>query len=241
MLQHSYKRVLALGLLGSSFIFAHPVLADNDLDDLRDSGQKADAWQLVKFDSLRNIKLWSKQEDNKRIRSYRIEAVIDAPMEVVARVGFDIDRYPRWYWKLQEARLLKKVSDREYIYYLVHQAPVGNPDRDVILRAVVEPYSKDKGYAAVRIKAVPDYLPHKPPLVRMRAEDMLVKYTPLANGKTLFENEGYIDPGGAAPNWVVNFIQRQAPYAVMVGLQRMVNMPEYREPTLPLPYKLFMD
>lgn len=214
---------------------------NNDLAELRGSDTLSNEWRLVKQDKLREIKAYVKREDGKKIRSFRIEAVIDAPMEAVARVGFDIDNYKRWYWQLLDARLLKKVSDREYIYYLVHNAPVGNPDRDVILRAVVEPYTPQKGYALVRINALPDYLPPKPPLVRMQAEDMVVKYTPLGKNKTLFENEGYIDPGGAAPSWTVNFIQRQAPYAAVVGMLRMVQLPEYLNADTPLPYKLFAN
>lgn len=232
------KALLALTLAVNLPVIAH---AESDLEELRGSDVLTNEWKLVKNDKLRNIKAYLKREDGKKIRSFRIEAIIDAPMEAVARVGFDIDNYRRWYWQLLDARLLKKVSDREYIYYLVHNAPVGNPDRDVILRAVVEPYTPQKGYALVRINALPDYLPPKPPLVRMQAEDMVVKYTPLGKNKTLFENEGYIDPGGAAPVWTINFVQRQAPYAAVVGMLRMLQLPEYLNPDKPLPYKLFAN
>ena len=70
---------------------------------------------------------------------------------------------------------------------------------------------------------------------------MVVKYTPLGKNKTLFENEGYIDPGGAAPVWTINFVQRQAPYAAVVGMLRMLQLPEYLNPDKPLPYKLFAN
>lgn len=232
------KALLALMLTVLPAVMAH---AESDIDELRSSDVLTNEWRLVKYDKLRNIKAFVKREDGKKIRSFRVEAVIDAPMEAVARVGFDIDNYKRWYWQLLDAKLLKKVSDREYIYYLVHNAPVGNPDRDVILRAVVEPYTAQKGYALVRINALPEYLPLRPPLVRMQAEDMVVKYTPLGKNKTLFENEGYIDPGGNAPSWTVNFIQRQAPYAAVVGMLRMVQLPEYLDADTPLPYRIFAN
>jgi len=233
------RTLLALTLAVSlPATFAH---ADSDLDELRRGDAVTNEWKLVKHDKIRNIKAFVKREDGKKIRSFRVEAVVDAPMDTVARVGFDIANYQRWYWQLLDAKLLKKVSDREYIYYLVHNAPVGNPDRDVILRAVVEPYTAQKGYALVRINALPDYLPPKPPLVRMQAEDMVVKYTPLGKNKTLFENEGYIDPGGSAPGWTVNFIQRQAPYAAVVGMLRMVQLPEYLDPDAPMPYRLYAN
>ena len=80
-----------------------------------------------------------------------------------------------------------------------------------------------------------------PPFVRMTALDQIVKVTPLADNKVLFTNEGYINPGGAAPTWAINYIQKSAPYYVMLGLARVLEKDEYKDASKPVPFKIRAD
>ena len=180
-------------------------VADKDLDGLR-TDINPHEWRLSKNDKRHNIKAYVKNEEGKAIRSFRVEALFDAPIEVVARIQGDVDSYIRWYFGALEVKLLKKVSDKEFIYYMVHDAPIGTPDRDVILRSVIEPMTAKKPFISVKITALPDYIPAKPPYVRMEAENYTVKITPQGKDQTLLEAEGFIDPGGTAPSWAVNFV-----------------------------------
>jgi len=223
--------VTSLLLVSSTVSFA------DDIRDLQDTGP-ANEWRLIKNDARKNIKAWDKRDDDKRYRSFKLDLMIDAPLETIARVYFDVENYPRWFWEVQEAKLLKKVSSTEFYYYLVHRAPVAQPNRDVIIHALVEPMTAKKPYVLFKLNAVPDYLPLKPPLVRMRAEDMVIKWTPMPNNQTHEEVEGYIDPGGDIPAWAINAVQRQAPYYTVIGLQRMVKNPKFSDVAEPLPFKI---
>jgi hypothetical protein len=201
--------------------------ADDDLDELRD--KLGNQWVLLKNDRLRSIKTWIKQEDGKQYRSFKVEALLNGDLETYTRVMLDADNFSKWYWEVLESKMLKRVSATEYYLYLKHRAPIGQPNRDVILHAVFEPQSVQNPSLVMQVRAVPDFLPHKPKLVRMPAEDMMVKVTPQPGNKVLVEAEGYVDPGGSAPNWAINYIQRSAPYSIMLGLQRMMNDPAYAE------------
>ena len=224
--------------LVSSFLFS-PISAfaanNDDLDELR--AQNND-WTLVKNDIAKQIKTYDKREQNKRMRSFKIDATFNAPVESVAAVYFDIENYDKWFWQVLDRRIIKKVSDTEFYYYLQHDAPVSLPDRDVVIHAVIEPYSAKKGYAAFKLKAVPDFIPPRPPFIRMTAEDMVIRWTPIEKDKTRLEVEGFIHPGGTVPSWAINAVQRQAPYYTMLGLQRMVQLPQYKNATTPLPFSI---
>lgn len=214
-----------------------PGFAGDEQDDLDALQGRLDShWQLVKIDQMRNIRTWARQENGKRFRSFRVQAVLDVPAESVVRVMLDFENYARWYWHVSESRLLKKVSPTEYYVYLVHRAPFGLPDRDVILHAEVEPQTPTRSYITLKIRALPDYVPQHPPLVRVLSEDMAIRFTPTPEGKVLVESEGYIDPGGAVPSWATNLIQRSAPYTAVVGLARMAEKDEYRISRLPMPF-----
>ena len=227
---------LCAGLL----ILALPTLAlaEKDLDDIRTEVAK-DQWRLSKSDKLHDIKVYVKNEEGKNIRSFRVEATIDAPIEVVARVQSDVDNYVRWYFATLEAKLLKKISDKEFIFYMVHDAPIGMPDRDVVLKATIEPMTSQKPFVVIKMVSIPDFIPARAPYVRMNAENYVVKFTPQGKDKTLLESEGYIDPGGVSPSWAINYIQGKGPYTNMMGMQRMVNLPLYRDAKTPLPFTFF--
>jgi len=215
--------------------------ADSELDDLRGYKSLGSEWRLQKNDRLHKIVTYIKQEDDKKYRSYKIEAEMNASLESIAKASFDIEGYTKWFWKVREAKILRKVSDTEFIYYMVNEAPPGNPDRDVILRVEIDPYTKAKGHLSWKITALPDYIPKRPPFVRMTALDQIVKVTPLADNKVSFTNEGYINPGGAAPTWAINYIQKSAPYYVMLGLARVLEKEEYKDSSKPVPFKIRAD
>jgi hypothetical protein len=210
-------------------------LAERDLDDFRAEAARNE-WRLSKSDKLHQIKVYVKNEEGKNIRSFRVEAMLDAPLDVVARVQADVDSYIRWYFAVLEVKLLKKVSDKEFIFYMVHDAPIGTPDRDVILKATIEPMTTKKPFVVVKMTSIPDYAPARPPYVRMTAENYVVKLTPQGKDKTLLESEGFIDPDGTAPSWAVNFVQGKGPYTNMMGMQRMINLPQFRDAKTPIPY-----
>jgi hypothetical protein len=210
-------------------------LAEKDLDDFRSEASKNE-WRLSKSDKLHNIKVYVKNEEGKNIRSFRVEAMLDAPLEVVTRVQSDVDSYTRWYFATLESKLLKKVSDKEFIFYLVHDAPIGMPDRDVVLKATIEPMTAKRPFVVIKMVSIPDFIPARPPFVRMNAENYVVKFTPQGKDKTLLESEGFIDPGGVSPSWAINYIQGKGPYTNMMGMQRMINLPLYRDAKTPLPF-----
>jgi hypothetical protein len=213
-------------------------VANQELDELRGTTPLNNEWQLHRTDRLHNITTYIKQEDGKRYRSYKVEAELDASIDAVARACLDIANLPKWYWKLREAKLLRKISDTEFIYYLVHEAPPGTPDRDVVLHLQLQPYTRERGYLSWTITALPDYLPPRPPFVRMIAEDQVVTLTPIGDNKTRFRNEGYIDPGGKSPVWAINYIQKSAPYYVMLGLSRILNSENYNDSGKPFLFRI---
>ena len=214
--------------------------ARDDVEELRVDSKRANDWVLVKKDKLKNITTWAKREDGKSIRSFKVDMTLDASLETVARVHFDVENIKRWFWETKESRLLKKVNDKEYYFYQVFNAPLTIPDRDSIVHVTVEPFSAKRGYMMLTLKAVPDFMPPQPGKTRVTAQDYYIKFTPIDKNTTRLESSGYIDPGGAIPAWTINFVQRTAPYSSMLGLARMVQLPYYRENKDPLDFT-FME
>ncbi|HQV22489.1 MAG: hypothetical protein H6996_05620 [Moraxellaceae bacterium] len=234
-----YKKLVLLTLLCTFLLPTQVIYADsNDLDEFR--SKLTNEWLLVKNDRLRNIKTYARLEDGKRYRSFKLEATLETSVESLARVLLDFENYTRWFWKTRESKLIRQNSPTEYMVYMVHDAPYGLPDRDTVIKGIIEPQAKNKPYVTLRVTATPDALPAKPPLVRMIAEEMTIKFTPVGVNQVEMTTEGYFDPGGVVPAWAANFVQRNAPYAVIVALQRMAQRPEYNNKSKqPLPFPIY--
>lgn len=225
------KKISIMAFAAITALAPLTVLADarDDVDDLRADSKRANEWVLVKKDRLKNITTWAKREDGKSIRSFKVDMTLDASLETLARVHFDVENIKRWFWETRESRLLKKVNDKEYYFYQVFNAPLTIPDRDSIVHVTVEPFSAKRGYMMLTLAAAPDFMPPQPGKTRVAAQDYYIKFTPIDKNTTRLESSGYIDPGGVMPAWTINFVQRSAPYVSMLGLSRMVQLPYYRE------------
>jgi hypothetical protein len=178
-------------------------------------------WRPVKTDVKRNIRTWARLEDDKPWRSFKVEALLNTSLPALEQVFSSFDSYHEWYWQVTEAKLLKAVSPTEFYLYMVQNEPVSLPDRDVILHVTVEPRTATRPVARIRMVAEPDYLPLRPPLVRMKAEELTITLTPQAEG-VLLQAEGFTLPGTQVPVWASNFVQRTAPFTMAVGLERKV-------------------
>jgi hypothetical protein len=231
------KKLLVIAVSSGLLLSSVPSFAEDDLNEFR--SQLNNEWQLVKNDRMRSLKTYARLEDGKRYRSFKVEAILNTPIESVARVLLDFDRYTRWFWKTRESKLIRQGSPTEYFVYMIHDAPYGLPDRDTVIKATVEPQTKTKHYVTLKVTAIPNMMPEKPPLVRMLAEEINLKFTPISENKVEMVTEGYFDPGGVVPAWAANFVQRSAPYAVMLALQRMTEKEEYLKAKTPLPFPLY--
>lgn len=212
---------VACGLLISPLIFAEAI-STNELSSSNND------WRLLRYDRLRDISVYGKNEESKRIRSFKVEALFDHPIDDVTRLQADVENYVRWYFAVKESKILKE-SDSEFIFYMVHSTPVSLPERDVIIRAQISPMTAQQPYVLVRMRALPNYLPLNPNYVRMPAEDYTIKFTPVGNNQTKLESEGYIDLGGNSPMWALNFMQWRIPYANMLGMMRMLQTSRYKD------------
>ncbi|HQV81073.1 MAG TPA: START domain-containing protein [Agitococcus sp.] len=207
-----------------------------DSEDLK-TLQKQKDWYIVKQDNIRQITTYAKHEEGKSIRSFKVDAVVDAPLVTLASVHFDVANIKKWYWETLESKLITKVSDTEYVYYLKFRTPLAE-DRDVVLKATIEPYKLGQNnYMLLSLRATPSALPIPPNITRISAFDMDIKFKPLLDGKTKMEVQGFVDPSGSLPAWTVNLVQHQAPYATMLGLYRMTQKAEYTNIKMPLAFR----
>lgn len=181
---------------------------DNNSPSLQDKD-----WQLVKKDNRHGITSYSKREDQKSYRSFKVEALYEQPFDVSACHQLDANNFTKWFMNSKESRLLQRVSDTEFYMYLRFKAPLAVPDRDVVLKVSIQPYTDKKPVLIVSYQAVPDYLPTVAKVVRIPVWDVTTVIKPIDNQQSQEITMGYAESGeGGIPIWLINFFQRQMPY-----------------------------
>ena len=173
-----------------------------------------------------------RQDPGKRLKSFRIEADVNATPPALGAIFTDFDHFCDWIYRCGETRVLKRISDTEYLIYIIHRAPYGVSDRDTIIHGKAY---RDPAHHAVVIKTweEPYVLPEQPHLVRMIHEELEWTFTARPNGVIHIQLLGYADPGGWIPRWIDNMVQLDAPYYSVRGLMHHVNRPEYVDAKLP--------
>ncbi len=199
----------------------------------------SDGWYVVKHDKRRDIKSWARQEDEKRLRSFKVSGTLEGKADDLVRVLLDFESYKQWFWSVRETKLLKQVSPTEYYVHMVHRAPYPVTDRDTVLHAKIKPQSKKDPRVVLTVSAVPDYLPPQAGLVRMAAEEFTVVFLPQPGNKIDIQVDGYIDPGGRVPAWAANLVQRAAPYHTVRGMHRMMEKPELLDQSITSPFPIY--
>ena len=97
--------IMAFAVMTAMSPIASYAASGDDVDDLRSDNKRKNEWIQVKKDRLKKITTWAKQEEGKTIRSFKVDMIVDADLETVARVHFDIENIKRWFWETKESRL----------------------------------------------------------------------------------------------------------------------------------------
>lgn len=213
-----------------TYLMLHSVLVfAADINKIIETG----AWQLIKDDSVHKIKVYGREENKFNYRTFKAEAIFNAPLDHVLQSQLDITNYPKWVWSAIEAKVLKKVADNELYYRLVSRTPL-IPNRDTIVHTKISPYTQTKPSIEINMDGVPDYYPPQAGMVRVKVYKATIKLSPQGD-QTVMSYQGYIELGDDAPAWALNNYQKLAPHMSMLGLRRLLQSNQYKNKTFSSP------
>jgi ribosome-associated toxin RatA of RatAB toxin-antitoxin module len=177
-------------------------------------------WELQR--NKNNISVYSRAAPDTDIKEMRAVTVVSAPVSNVVAMIKDVDYYPNWMYRCSEAKLLKEISETEYIYYTVTSVPWPIKNRDMIIHAKITT-DESTGIVHVSLNAVPEYLEEKPDLVRIKKFDGKWTITPQEQGEVKLVNDVLVIPNGEVPEWMVNMAAVEGPYGTMEAMVKEVN------------------
>jgi hypothetical protein len=181
------------------------------------------SWERVRTED--GIVVSRKEVPGSPFVAFRGEGVVDAPILTVGNVLVDVPHEKDWIDSVVEARVLRKVSETEYIMYSHLGMPVPLSDRDLVTDVTLTLDAAAKTLT-VRMRSVSDPSAPKTNYVRANMKDSVFVLTSIDGGKrTHVAAEIHCDPSGSVPAWIVNLFQRSWGYKTISSLRHQAAKP----------------
>lgn len=171
------------------------------------------------------VKIYKRQID----KYHEVKLVTHFNVVPAALVKFfnSVSEYSKWGYKVVHSELLKRVSDTEFYYYATYDFPWPLDDRDAIMHSKITTDADTKIVTLVS-NAVPDYMPEKSGLVRVRKATVNWKLTPKTGNSTEGEYTLSTDPGGLVPDWSVELANDTGPMETVAGMKKLLSEARYK-------------
>jgi hypothetical protein len=182
------------------------------------SGEKGDWKQGA---DKEGIKVYTKKSEQGKIRTSRAEMFLDVPTATVVAALLDFNSYSKWFPSCMEAKILKQISDNEFISHLIYKTPWPLPNLDCVQRMVIDRKATgDTTY--IRSRAEPDFIGASGSCVRIK--QMQGSWTIVAvNGGVMVTNVYYTDMGGIIPYWLANTQSVEIPFNIFHNMRDFIH------------------
>lgn len=185
--------------------------------------QSGDGW--IFKNEKDGVKVYYKKTSD--VHEIKMITSMKATLSGVVQLFNEVENYPKWGYKLTEAKMLKKVSDKEFYYWSKLDFPWPLSDRDIIVQAKLEQDSATRRITSISV-AKPDYLPENKDIVRLKKTTTKWTVVPGAGGWLYIEYYIHSNPGGNIPDWLVNMAIDVGPRETLNTMRKMLQEPKYR-------------
>ena len=195
------------------------------------SGKKAlHEWELKKFEN--GISVYTRITADSKYKELKAVFQQKTSLSSVIALLNDFESFPKWVYKCEKSKALKKDSDKHLIRYQSVVAPWPVDNRDMVVE--VNTYQDEKTKIVYqKVRGIPDYAPKEKGHVRIREFRAQWTLRPLKNGMVEIEYELLVNPGGSIPVWLVNMAMVEGPYETSSNMKIWLMKEKYQKTVYP--------
>ena len=174
------------------------------------------AWNFRKEKD--GIKIYTREEAGKTLKSYRGIADINAPADKVFAMMEDINHTEWWDKNITQIKILLYEKNKRAQYYLVYDLPWPVIDRDICVDVTIQtnPVTGERKITAIPVDGI---IPEKKDKVRIKDYLQSWSIMPEGENKTHVVLEGFVDPAGSIPEWISNMLIVESPVKSISGVK----------------------
>ena len=158
-------------------------------------------WKLKR--ERNGITIYVREQPDSPLKEYKARAVLERPIEQVYAFLADLKRHPEWVFRCTGITVIEVPDEQRTRYHTVYDIPWPMKDRDLIVEAVFTASEGGLKFQSLSEEINIDY-PLEEGVIRMPDYREWVVLEKIDSLNTLFMAEGYADPGGKVPPWLVN-------------------------------------
>ena len=179
-----------------------------------------------------SIKVYSCNTNESKFKSIKASFEVNATAPQLAAMIMDIVGYNEWQYNTINAKILKRISKQELIYYVevVAPWPVNNRDLIVHLKVEQDPVTKKMIFTA---NGIPDYIAVKDGITRVPMSKSKWIVVPVSPNKLKVEYSMNIDPSGSVPAWMMNMVSAEGPFESFSTLKNKIRERNYTQADAP--------
>lgn len=173
-------------------------------------------WEFQK--EKHGIELYTRKMADSSLKAYKATMDLEATPEEIIRVLTDYDNYMQWDSDIKNMEVLSCQDDSVYVFYMVYKVPWPFQNRDRVARALVD--RSINGTITMESRPAPEAKEEVSGITRIADFHEAWTLIPENQERTHVIMEGYSDPGGNIPSWIINMAIVNAPFKTMDGLRR---------------------
>lgn len=165
-------------------------------------------WQLIK--DKNNIKVYTADAKSSKYKQIKVVGEFDGTPEKLIALFLDVPKQKEWVYGTKQAKLVKKISNNELLYYVETSLPWPVSNRDVVIHMKIDRNRTGNLYITTRDE--PNAVAENKGKVRVSkfTGDWTVKVA--GKNKLDITYLLFVDPGGTLPSWAVNLFISKGPY-----------------------------
>jgi hypothetical protein len=174
-------------------------------------------WELKK--NKNGIKIFTRALDSTKINEYKAVLLTRTSAEKALKVITDGDNLWKWNHKTSESKLIKKLSDNEYIFWMKNDLPWPIKNRDNISYVKIE--KVPKGYWIDILPGPSNSVPKQDDTIRVT--NFKGYWSIIEKGEQVqITHQLYGDPEGSLPPWLLNSVLTSAPFHSFSDLKELL-------------------
>jgi hypothetical protein len=179
----------------------------------------AQNWKFIK--EVDGIKIYTRQQENSPVKGFKGELNLDASPEKLQEMITDVKNFDKWDEDVKEMMVFYSEKNKGYKYYLVFDVPWPLTDRDLCLEAKIES-NPSTGIITITSQPLFNAIPEKPDKVRITKYSQKWTIQPLGNGQVHLVLEGFVDPAGSIPAWLINMVIANTPLNILKAVREHI-------------------
>ncbi len=179
-----------------------------------------DGWELKK--DRDDIVIYTRESDENPLKEYKATVILNSPLSEVYSFLTDLEYRPAWVIRCKGLQIIDTLDGGSIRYQTSYDIPWPLADRDLLVRADLS-YDKVNRRAELNTRHTDLEYPLESGMVRMPLYKEHVFLEEIDSHHTKFRAEGFANPGGYVPAWLVNMFMVDGIYDSMIRTQEEID------------------